>query len=334
MLKSSTSIASGFPYLSLTNPSAEPTPIQVHALQVLSVTFTILSTLGLYAAPDPTSPAYVAQDMVTTDLNEHLQRLGLPAVRFGQFPLQNLNLNNLAAPAPAVEMRAIPFRAVLVPFLMVTFRTILLFYFFGPTKRPFFAVLVMAWILYEAWGAIRLVLGYDRPRDRPQAGAADVPPVHPAGQPPLQPQAAPAQQPHRVPRRPRGPNANRSAMQSFLAGLSNLNLRREDSIIDTGANVPPPSMSHKIKTFVVLILLTLYPAVWDHRRAALRRREGRLRTEQNARDAARSASTEGEQGREADADRTRALERLQNRRPAWVKQYVERVLTTDWADEL
>ena len=123
-------------------------------------------------------------------------------------------------------------------------------------------------------------------------------------------------------------------MQSFLAGLSNLNLRREDSIIDTGANVPPPSLSHKVKTFVVLILLTLYPAVWDHRRAALRRREGRLRTEQNAREAARSAGPEGEQGREAEAERVRALERLQNRRPAWVKEYVERVLTTDWADEL
>lgn len=299
---------------------------------MLSVTFTILSTLGLYAAPDPTSPAYVAQNIVTTNLNEHLQRLGLPALRFGQIPLRHLNMNNVA-PAQAVEMRAIPLRAVLVPFLMVTFRTILLFYFFGPTKRPFFAFLVMAWILYEAWGAIRLVLGYDRPRDRPQAGGAEAAAAHPAGQPQAQPQAAPAQQPHRAPRRPRGANANRSAMQSFLAGLSNLNLRREDSIIDTGANVPRPSISHKVKTFVVLILLTLYPAVWDHRRAALRRREGRLRTEQNAREAARSA--EGEQDRaDADAERARLLERLANRRPAWVKGYVERVLTTDWADEL
>ncbi|TFY69471.1 hypothetical protein EVJ58_g366 [Rhodofomes roseus] len=336
-LKYERTLVDGLPYLSLTNPRAEPTPIQLHALKVLSLTFTILSTLGPHAVPYfPTASTNVAQTIATTNLNEHLQRLGLPALRLvpGQIPNQNLNPNdpnNLAAPAPAVEIRAIPMRAVLIPFLMVAFRTILLFYFFGPTKRPFFALVVVIWILYEAWGAIRLVLGHDRPRDRPQAGAADGPGANQARQPGQQGQA---QQPNRPVRRQRGgtPNANRSAMQSFLTGLSNMNLRREDSIIDTGANVPPPSLSHKIRTFVTLMLLTVYPAVWDHRRAALRRREGRLRTEAHAREAARNA--EGEPGREAEIERSRALERLQERRPAWVREYVERVQTTDWADEL
>ncbi|KAH9938520.1 uncharacterized protein B0H18DRAFT_967535 [Fomitopsis serialis] len=332
-LKYERTTADGLPCLSLTNPGEEPTPIQVQALKVLSLTFTILSALGPFAAPYyPTAPTSVAQTIATTNLNEHLQRLGLPALRLahGQIPNQNLNPNdpnNLAAPAAAVEIRAIPMRAVLVPFLMVAFRTILLLYFFGPTKRPFFALIIGAWILYEAWGAIRLVLGNDRPR----AGAADAPAANQAGQPRQQ---AEGQQPDRPPRRQRGagaPNANRSAMQSFLAGLSNLNLRREDSVIDTGANAPPPSLSHRIKTFVVLMLLTVYPAVWDHRRAALRRREGRLRTEANAREAARSA--EPEPGREAEV-RARILEELQERRPAWVKGYIERVQTTDWADEL
>ncbi|KZT72723.1 hypothetical protein DAEQUDRAFT_685893 [Daedalea quercina L-15889] len=334
-LKYERTTVDGLPYLSLTNPGTEPTPIQVHAFKVLSLTFTILSTLGQFAPPYyHAAPTNVAQNIGTTNLNEHLQRLGLPALRLapGQIPNQNLNPNdpnNFAAPAPAVEIRAIPLRAVLVPFLMVTFRTILLLYFFGPTKRPFFALLVMAWILYEAWGAIRLVLGHDRPRDRPQAGGADVPAGNPAGQPGPQAQG---QQPNRAPRRPRAANANRSAVYSFLASLSNLNLRREDAVIDAGANVPPPSLSHKVSTFVTLMLLTLYPAVWDHRRAALRRREGRLRTEANAREAARGA--EGEPGREADVERGRTLERLQQSRPAWVREYIERAHTTDWADEL
>lgn len=324
----------GLPYLSLITPNATPTPIQVHAFKVLTLTFSILSLPEFSTPHYPPPPNYAVSYQINphTNLNEHLQRIGLPPIRLtpGQIPNANPNVNPHDAAAPAVEVRAIPVRALIIPLVMFVFRTILLMYFFSPSKRPLFGLLLSVWILYEAWGAIRVVLGEGRPRRGDANGAMG---VAGAGQ-------AANRQPGQAARPTPGTtasNTNRSQIQAFLDGLSNLNLAMEDAIVngDPRVSTRPPSTGHKVKTFVSLLLLTLYPAVWDHRRAALRRREGRLRTEANAREATQSPEdVGGDESASASARARVDLPARHERRPAWVKQYVQRVQATEWADDI
>ncbi len=80
--------------------------------------------------------------------------------------------------------------------------------------------------------------------------------------------------------------------------------------------------------FTLLFLSTLHPAIWDRRRNALRKREGRLRTEANVRQAPVDENTS--------QDRIQARDEVtarHERREAWVQQYVERVLTTEYLDD-
>ena len=231
----------------------------------------------------------------------------------------------------------------MIPLIMLAFRTLLLLYFFSPSKRPLFGLLLSVWILYEAWNAMRLVLndGNDR-----EAGGAANPGAAGPGQP-----AAPAEA-------GAGPNgnattngaANRSTAGAVLDQLSTLNLAAEDAILDTDAPVPEPGLAQKTKMFCALFFMTLWPSAWDRRRNALRRREGRLRTDAHAREAvlrdreeALTANTsgdgqEGEQPQRSEEDLARARQREQivarhERRPAWLRQYVQRVEYTEWVDD-
>lgn len=322
------------PYLSLTTPNAVPTPAQAHALKVLSYSFSVLSIANdpfFYAPPTP-YPAY--QNTPTANLNQRLQELGFPPLRL--IPDQNLPGNGNDAAAGA-EIRAIPVRALLVPLLMLAFRTLLLLYFFSPSKRPLFGILLSAWIVYEAWNAMRLVLndGHER-RDDPAAAN------------PAAPNGAPAQ--GGAAAAPAGPapvavnrNPSRTLPQAVLNRLAMINLNTEDALLDTDTQQPPPGIVQKAKTFVTLFLLTLHPAAWDRRRTALRRREGRIRTEANAREAAMTARAERESAGE-DAppltpdEQVRAAAQEQiaarhERRPAWVKEYVQRVQYSEWVDD-
>ncbi|KZT12857.1 uncharacterized protein LAESUDRAFT_746306 [Laetiporus sulphureus 93-53] len=333
----------GQPYLSLSNPNATPTPIQLHALKVLSYTFPILSTPPPETTtfPPPVSFSFSYTVNPHTNLNEHLQRLGLPPIRLGPGQIPNPNVphmnpndpNNLpGAPAP-VELRPIPIRAVFFSLILLIFRTIFLLYFFSPSRRPFFALILSAWILYEGWGVVRMIFERERRDRRPAGGdgAADVRGGEQHGN------GAIGQNRHR-----RGAARANRQLHAVLNGLSSLNLRGEERILDSGAPVRPPSLSHRIKSFVALLLLTLHPAVWDHRRAALRRREGRLRTEASAIEAARNAesetSTSGSESASTagqdEAAKARALTQVHERRPTWVKEYMRRVQTTDWADDV
>ena len=292
--------------------------------------------------PPPYAPA--------TNLNQHLQHLGFPQLRLAQGanpnpnPHDPNNHNPLAPPGvPGAEIRAIPVRALMIPLIMLAFRTLLLLYFFSPSKRPLFGLLLSVWILYEAWNAMRLVLndGNDR-----EAGGAANPGAAGPGQP-----AAPAEA-------GAGPNgnattngaANRSTAGAVLDQLSTLNLAAEDAILDTDAPVPEPGLAQKTKMFCALFFMTLWPSAWDRRRNALRRREGRLRTDAHAREAvlrdreeALTANTsgdgqEGEQPQRSEEDLARARQREQivarhERRPAWLRQYVQRVEYTEWVDD-
>ncbi|KAH8106078.1 hypothetical protein BXZ70DRAFT_904133 [Cristinia sonorae] len=324
------------PFLSLTTPDATPSPCQAHALNILRVTYALLSIptpeITMFPSPSPPAPYQVTPN---TNLNHHLQQLGLPALRLA--PNQNPNRNPADPNNPLVpEMRAIPIRALMVPLIMLTFRTVLLMYFFSPSKRPMFGIFLCGWILYEAWNAFRLVLrNGERPgRDRDGVGAGDNADAagDPAGrigaQPPLQ-AGVPI---------PGLAGNNRNSSRSYLNALidkfANFQLISEElTLIGDPANTIPPSTFHRIKTFCVLLLSTLHPAVWDRRRTYLRRREGRLRGEAHI----RTGETNEEDQSEAAQARARLRSHLgtrHERRPTWVREYIERAVTTEWVDDL
>ncbi|KAI0332426.1 hypothetical protein GY45DRAFT_1320933 [Cubamyces sp. BRFM 1775] len=335
----------GTPYLSLATPNAVPTPAQVHALKVLSYTFPFLQAAD-HPAPDLPLAYYQLPAMPPANLNQRLQEHGFPALRLaGQNVRHNVNDLNNANPFPPVaaaggaEIRAIPVRALMVPLLMLAFRTVLLLYFFSPSKRPLFGLLLSLWAVYEAWNTMRIVLhnGNDRAANRaapnePPAAAGEAQ----AGQ--GQDQAAPA-----APERPSNRGANRSPLGAGFDRLAMINFSTEDALLETDAAAPAPGIWQKTKMFVVLFLLTLYPAAWDRRRTALRQREGRIRTEANAREAAMTERAERESAgaqapprSEEDEARARSREQLvlrHDRRPAWLKEYVQRVQYAEWVDD-
>lgn len=217
---------------------------------------------------------------------------------------------------------------------MLAFRTVLLMYFFSPSKRPVFGVLLSAWILYEAWGAFRAVLGNGAVGQA--GGVAGVVGNNQNGN------INPAGQNGRIP--PGGPNTNsnqrRSQVGALLDSVAEMNLGAEDAIlaVNDRRQDSAPSLGHRVKTFVGLLVTTLHPAVWDRRRNVLRRREARVRTEANARDAATPPqNAEGNDGptteTEPRAHPSAHLVELHEGRPQWVKDYVERVQMSEWADD-
>ncbi|KAH9951848.1 hypothetical protein B0H21DRAFT_874422 [Amylocystis lapponica] len=284
----------------------------------------------------PTTQSWASYPWNTPiNLNHHLQQLGVQPLHLapGQQPHAHANAdfrNRFRAAAPP-EVRAIRVRALVIPLIMLVFRTVLLMYFFSPSKRPVFGILLTMWMLYEAWGAIRVVLLDPRGVGGAQpgnvngvAGAGGQPPNGQAAQP------AAGQAGH-VPGGLGAPNRSHTQVQALFDGLSHLNLAEEDVILDAPIPAPAPSWGHKLKTFATLLVLTLNPAVWDHRRTALRRREGRMRTEANAREEPQDA-----EGAAEDAARARARRDLvarHERRPGWVREYVQMVQTTEWPDD-
>ncbi|KAH9927158.1 uncharacterized protein BXZ73DRAFT_90835 [Epithele typhae] len=322
----------GLPYLQLVSPDIPPTPPQTHALEVLSHTFATLSMVNdpsLYAPVNP-SPYPPHPFVAATDVNQHLQQLGLPALRAAQNQGLNPNpvdANPMGPPGvPAPEIRAIPARALLIPLMFIAFRA-----------RPLLGLALSLYILYETWNALHVVLR-DGNLDRDRNANAN---ANAAGGAPAAPGAPAAQ-----------PAADGFTTQAVLDRLSTMNLPAEDAILDADAPAPAPapSLVHQAKTFVTLFLLTLHPAAWDRRRTALRRREGRVRTEVNAREAAafdaqqqesarehRAAQGEEEPAVSADeAAKRRAREQMvqrHERRPAWLREYVQRVQFTEWVDD-
>ncbi|EKM59416.1 uncharacterized protein PHACADRAFT_114129 [Phanerochaete carnosa HHB-10118-sp] len=308
-------------YLRLATPNVTPTPIQQHALKILSHTFPLLSI----TTPDPSAYQALPHAMSygttpTTNLNQYLQQVGIPPLRLA--PNQPNNPNDPNNPVVA-EIRAIPLRALLMPLVMLSFRTFLLMYFFSPSKRPFFGVLLSLWILYETWGALRVVLG-DRPAGQ---GAAQA-----RGDPAAADQGANAQRGQAAAAPAGSAQSDRRGHFDFLLNhMANSGLSSEDATLDAATPAPEPTVARRVKSFVSLMLMTLHPAVWDRRRTALRRREGRLRTEANVRE-----STPAEGSGEEDANRVQARAQVtarHERRPQWVQRYVERVQVTEWADD-
>jgi hypothetical protein len=314
----------GQDYLKLVDPSKTPTPLQAHALRVLEHTFALLAipVPGASANPMP-PPAPHGHSHLPVHVNAHLQQIGLAPLRVRQ---EN---------AMIAELRAVPMRALAAPLFMLTLRTLFLLYFFSPFQKPVFGFIVTAWLLYETWNTIRNAMprrhapDHHAEEDARILGNARVRPaadaLHPMG--PDAPLRAPAPPQVRVPvPHLRPPSA------TVMDTLANVNLREESAALDVHPEpIADPTIGHRIKTFVELLVLTTHPAVWDRRRAALRQREGRVRLEMNARERAQAAEGDGDEAR---ANRAReSLNTLHSRRSEWVIKYMERVRGGDWVDD-
>ena len=252
-----------------------------------------------------------------------LQQLGLPQLRI----VNHHNQANGILP----ELRQIPLRPLLGPLLMLLFRTLLLLYFVAPSRKPIFGILVMAWMLYEIWRPIRNGLIHGLRRGVPNNHGPQDAPV---------PQAA-----QNFPEVQRPPQNFLAAMVAervdnqagavVLDTLATLNISNEEKILNDspGAVTREPGAAHKLLTFFGLFLTTINPAVWNQRRAALRRREGRIRAEQGIISSS-TADAEGGEGQNETRARLQADLRVQHaRRPRWIRDYMQRVVAGDWVDD-
>jgi len=237
-------------------------------------------------------------------------------------PLRAANgVPNPAAP----EVREIPIRLIVGPLVMVLFRTSLLLYFFAPARTPLFGIAIFAWMVYEIWQPIQRALrnnGPNQPGQDGQPGAAAAAPARDPG-----PGAGGNEQ--QLPPVPNSPGALQSA--AVLERLALINIGDEERILN-GAVGEEPGWGYKLRTFVSLLATTLHPAVWDRRRAALRRREGTIRTEANARSAPETTS-DGDEGEQRRAELRNQLQARFERQPQWVQRYINRVVAEDWYED-
>lgn len=303
-------------------------------------------------------------------MNDLLRELGLPPLR----AVPNANVEVTVQPDTAGTpanpehadgniIREIPLRALLAPLLLVVFRTALLLYFFSPTRKPLIGLCLIAWIIYEMWTHVRVVIL--RPLDRAdnngaglgarlgangaQAGrvADGAPIVAPVAQDngrvgnrnPLRPGRVPNTEPTRDAQQVQGPPIPRQS-NGIIDSLSLANVHNENKLLwplQQPTMTPElPSFLHKVMSFFSLLVVTLHPEVYNRRRAALRQRESRLRTEMNAIERGVEAR-DSEQAPSEEEQRKDALrQQLQSQhaqRAVWVKRYVERVKRDDWIEE-
>nr|GAT54013.1 NAD binding rossmann fold [Mycena chlorophos] len=332
-------ILNGQTYLRLVDSTSQPTAIQLHALKVLSVTFSILA-IPTPAAPPP--PPITTVMHTLPEVNALLQQLGVP-VAVGRNGV-NVAPNVLAqqpVPVPAAAPAApeIPLRPLLVPLFLLMLRTAVLLYFFAPARKPVIGILIIAWMLYEVWRPIRegLIRGWnqaaaERAAQRGQGPPGQAQQQQPQQQPQQQQQGgAPAAPMPNLPDRRRAANELDQQVDAIFDGLANFNIENEQDVFRR--NAPEPGLASKIATFVTLFVSTLHPAVWNRRRAVLRQRETQVRVDANAR-AAELLDTNPE-----DAEQRARLERQQqliaqhNERPQWIREYIGRVVEGVYVDE-
>ncbi|KAL5527205.1 hypothetical protein ACEPAG_5996 [Sanghuangporus baumii] len=316
-------LVGGKPFLENLTPYATPTSRQQHALNVLSYTFPLL-TLD-YSQLNANTTNNV--NIINTVHNNAIPQPNL---------IQNLNAGVARADANGRNVVAVRvnMRELLTPLVLLFIRTLILLYFFSPARKPVFGILLGAYILYEAWGAVRGAIfdigplnGNDNrarqnERRRPaQAGngAAPTPPPQ-NGMPPAQ-----------------NPGAAAAAnVEAAIEHLAQAALDLESRWLETDA--PDPGLAYRIIRFVFLLVLSVHPAFWNRRRAALRAREGRLRTEANAIESAARQQAEGESSEGGAGDERARQARQQiiqrnERRPAWIREYIDRVRRGDWVDD-
>ncbi|KAK7049658.1 hypothetical protein VNI00_005689 [Paramarasmius palmivorus] len=320
-LKYERTVVDGKPYLKLRNPEEAPSASQSHALKVLSYTFPLLKLPP--QAPQQPSAVYSEPIQLPPNVNVILQQLGLPPVQGGPDQPQHPFLGGERA--NVVEVREINLRPFLLPLFMLTFRTLLLLYFVAPARKPVFGFLIVAWILYEIWQPVRngILRGWQRAvaaeeQERNRNAARD-------GQ-----NAAPANAPDT--QRPNQPPAPRIGANggSLLDTFANHDIQQEEDELLRG-DAQEPGFRRKAAVFVTLFLGTVHPAVWNRRRAALRPREGRIRTEANAMN--QQEETDDAELNARRAETRAALIAQHARRQPWIQNYINRVVQGEWVDD-
>ena len=334
---------SGQQVLKLQNEGETPNIMQAHALKLLSYTLPLLF-LPAYQQTQVPLLAPATHQALPREVNQLLQQLGLPPI----------HLQNQAREQHGIIREIhIPLRPLIAPFVMLIVRTLLLVYFVSPARKPVFGIVIGAWILYEAWGPIRAAIF--GPAERHAAAAAGR-----AGGGAQRPQEngevvrlgaernGAAAQPRGAqaevvagPLAPGGGAAVRHVNQvdAVFENLANINISTEADALASSGPAPEPSLVHKFTTFVMLFVLTLHPAIWNRRRVVLRQREGRLRTEANAREREPGPETNSDEAAVADGERERVarlrreLIAQHERRAMWVRGYVERVMRGEWVEE-
>ena len=263
--------------------------------------------------------------------------MGLPQIRFPEYINRNPNPN---VNGPVVNELQIPFRPLIAPLLMLLLRIVLLLYFVAPARKPVIGIVILAWVMYEGWGplrdGLRRVLGRDlQANPAGQNAPVGAAPNAPAQQRPPPPAQAPQEE--RGQQEPVAPRVNTPDHQAtmLLSTLATMNLQEEEQAIHPppGRSPREPGILHKITTFLALLVLTIHPALWDRRRTALKQREGRLRTEANARESQAPSSSEEEANDERRQQIRTQLVEQHARLPLWVRRYMERVRDGEWVDD-
>ncbi|KAJ6516030.1 hypothetical protein C8R45DRAFT_958511 [Mycena sanguinolenta] len=322
----------------------QPTAIQLHALNVLASTFPILAIPVTSPVQTRLPTSHHLQNV--PNVNALLQELGLPAAAIRNGANANLGPNiHIAAAVQAAPPPDFPLRPLLLPLFLLLLRTAVLLYFFAPARKPVFGILIVMWMLYEVWRPIRegVQRGLARAaaenanqanqanqQQQPQRNGGAAPP---AGNGEANAGAGPVQQ-RQANGRPGAHAAHDLDHQIAAAfdGFANYNIQTEEDIIRRGAPAEEPSFATKAMAFVTLFLTTMHPAVWNRRRAVLRRREGQIRMDANARAAELDENTEDAQA-QARIQRRAQLIAQHEARPRWLRAYMERVVEGGWVDE-
>ncbi|TRM67938.1 hypothetical protein BD626DRAFT_424429 [Schizophyllum amplum] len=309
-------VIDGVLYYRLKESNAKPTARQVQASKVLGVTFSLLNL------PPPPPPMPISVPVLASglppDIHQLVRQLNLPPMGPIRLDGDNIGAVNgvhvMHANRPAVppELRDLQIRALIIPLLVLVFRVMLLLYFLDPEDSPVYAALILVFVLWEMWGLVRRGMRREPPPGqngdngapaRAQAGGRD---GNGAG-------------PNNVPMA--------ETVQAQVAEyMASQGLAYEEAAL-TVPDTPPPSMSHKVIAFVSLFIGTLHPAVWERRRALLRRREGQIRTEERARLEPQDQPRDGENEHAANRNR------LPLPRAPWVGGYLQRLLADEWVDE-
>jgi len=221
---------------------------------------------------------------------------------------------------------------------MLLLRTVFLLYIFSPARKPFFALLITGWLVWELWAAAQGAIAEERrgaqnpplPGQMPRNGNRNA--GNGNGNPALN--AAPRLNGNReIPA-----DRNRWAPRNAVDRLAGYHLELEDAVLDAPGNSPntrPPTVFRRLRQAFVLFILTVHPEVWNRRRRNLREREARVKRELVERRRQRPGDGDGEQPNHVDqaGQRENSIPLEQPRRKApWLEEYIERVERGEWID--
>lgn len=148
-------VCSNLPYLSLSDPSAEPTPLQKTALEVLTYTYPLLPVLPNLPAGMPTVPTTARRlafdGLNVRDAHRHNNAVRPPRRRWYDSPLF------LRSAILALTVITNPAR-LLLPISFIILRGVFIMYIFGftPMQAPTWFGIILAYIGWEVWAILKV----------------------------------------------------------------------------------------------------------------------------------------------------------------------------------